>query len=240
MFRLFTKPVLAVAAAAFLCGTPAIGATITYSDSDFADANWSAVEVLDTSPDNSYSFTAAQSLVGGNPGAYRRVVNTLGTTTPSLIGSGHFQVGAVFDPGEDGTFGSLDMSFRGISVDAEADAMGYGVLVEQGGNYFQVGLGQVLNNTGWMLFNGTGLVESDFLALGGGTLDLSDSGSAISIGVIVRNGTFGAPGIPSVNEGGIDNWSVSVHTVEIPAPGGVVLLGLALAGIGAMRRYRRT
>lgn len=241
MFGICRKPAVALAAAALFYVTPvyltpALGATITFSDTEFADANWTAAEVLDTSPDNSFSFTAAQSLAGGIPGAYRRVVNTLGSTTPSSIGSGHFQVGAVFDPGEDGTFGSLDMSFRGISLNATAGAMGYGVLVEQGGDYFQVGLGQVLNNTGWASFAGTGLVEGDFLALGGGALDLSDSGSAISIGVIVRNGTFGQPGVPSVNEGGFDNWSVSVHTVEIPAPSAAAILPIALLAFGIARR----
>lgn len=238
MFRLFTKPVLAVAAAAFLYGTPAIGATITYSDTDFINANWNAVEALDTSPDNSFSFSASQVLAGGNPGAYRGVTNTLGSLTPSFIGSGHFRVGATFDPGDDGTFASLDMSLDVISLDATAGAMGFAVLLEQGGNFFSVGLGQVLNGAGWEARSASGLTEGDFVALGAGVLDLSDSGSLVNLGVIVRNGTFGAPGVPSVNPGGFDNWSVSVHTVEIPAPTAAAVLPLALLAFGLVRRRR--
>ena len=230
---------VAVSMTATLMAASATAATITYSDSDFADANWTAVEALDTSPDNSFSFSGAQVPFLGNPGAYRQVLNQLVATTPSSIGAGHFQTGAVFDPGQDGTFGTLDMSFDGISLGADAGAMGFAVLIEQGGNFFQFGVGQVLDNAGWAHFNAVGLIESDFTALDGGTLDLSDSGTAISIGIHVRNGTFGAPGDPSVNKGGIDNWSASVHTVEIHAPAATGLFMIGLAGLALHRRRSR-
>lgn len=232
--------VAAIAVALSMSAAAAHGAIITYSDADFPDANWSAIEVLDTSPDNSYSFSAGQVLAGGNPGAYRQVINTLGSTTPSSIGSGHFLTGATFDPGVDGTFASVDVSFRGISLNAAAGAMGYGLLAEQDGNFFQVGLGQTLNSTGWQLFSATGLTEGDFTALGAGALDLTNAGSVVSLGVIVRNGTFGLPGAPSVNEGGIDNWSVSVHTAEVAEPGILAVLSVGLAGLGFARNRRRS
>jgi len=233
--------IIAATMAAALLTSGANAATITFSDSDFADTDWSAVEALDTSPDNSFSFSGARVPFLGNPGAYRQVLNQLVSTTASSIGAGHFQTGAVFDPGQDGTFGTLEMSFDGISLGADAGAMGYAVLIEQGGNFFQFGLGQVLDNAGWASFGTAGLVESDFIALDGGILDLSNAGSAISIGIHVRNGTFGAPGDPSVNKGGFDNWSAAVHTVEVPAPGMLVLFGFGLVGLGlARRRVKRS
>lgn len=230
------KSVIAGIGTASLLASGANAATITFSDFDFADTDWSAVEALDTSPDNSFSFSGAQVPFLGNPGAYRQVLNQLVSTTPSNIGAGHFQTGAVFDPGQDGTFGTLDMSFDGISLGADAGAMGYAVLVEQGGNFFQFGLGQVLDNDGWANFSAVGLVESDFTALDGGTLDLSNAGAEIAIGIHVRNGTFGLPGDPSINKGGFDNWTASIHTVEVSEPGLLALIGLGLAGLAYGRR----
>ena len=81
-------------------------------------------------------------------------------------------------------------------------------------------------------------LPGDLAALGAGTLDLSDSGSLVNIGVVVRNGTFGSPGVPSVNEGGFDNWSVSIHTAEIPAPTAALLFPLGLLAMGIARRRR--
>ena len=230
------KFALAATMTATLLTSGASAAAVTFSDSDFADANWTAVEALDTSPDNSFSFSGARVPFLGNPGANSQALNQLVSTTPSSIGSGHFQTGAVFDPGEDGTFGTLEMSFDGISLGAETGAMGYAVLIEQGGNYFQLGLGQVLDNAGLARFGAAGLVKSDFIALDGGVLDLSNAGSALSIGIHVSNGTFGAPGDPSVNKGGFDNWSAAVHAVEIHAPGATALFMLALTGLGFARR----
>ena len=51
-------------------------------------------------------------------------------------------------------------------------------------------------------------------------------------GFTVGNGTFGTP---SVNEGGVDNWSVGVRLAPVPEPGSVMLLGLAL-GCAIWRR----
>lgn len=218
---------------------------ITFSDIDFPDADWTGVVALNEpqnagDPVGNFTFSAAQLLTGGvGNSAYRRVINTIDTFDASNIGSGHFRTGATFDPGEDGTFASLDMSFRGNSVNATAGAMAYGVLLEQDGNFFRVSLGQTLNGAGFEAFDATGLIESDFAALDGGVLDLSDSGSLIRIGVIVQNGTFGAPNAPSVNEGGIDNWTATVRTAELPEPGAFALFALGLAGIGVTARYGR-
>ena len=206
------------------------GGVISFSDTEFLNANWIGVEVQDTTPNDSFTFSSTQLGTGGNPGAYRQVINQLNTPTASNIASGHLFQGGSFDPGQDGTFISLDMSLDGIGIGGPAGAMGYGVLLEQDSNYFSVGLGQVLNSTGWMTFSGTGLVESDFIALGAGALDLSNAGTPVSIGFFVSNGTFGQP---STNEGGGDNWSLTIQTAQtaIPEPSTFVLFGVGVLGM---------
>lgn len=236
--------VIVAAAAVALFATGAHGAVISFSDTEFLDANWSGVVALNepqnpVDPVGNFTFTAMHQPTGGVANtAYRQVINTIDTFDPSNIGSGHFLAGATFDPGQDGTFASLDMSLFGNSINATAGAMAYGVLLEQSGFFFRFGLGQTLNGAGFELFSGANLVEADFTALNGGVLDLSNSGAEVKIGAIVFNGTFGAPGAPSVNEGGIDNWSATIRTVELPEPGTMALFGLGLAGLGFARRKR--
>ncbi len=208
---------------------------ISFSDSTFQNADWVGVEANDQTPNDSFSFSATQLLAGGNPDAYRQVINELNTLQGSQIASGHLFQSGNFDPGEDGSFSSLSMSFDGISFAGNpAGAMGYGVLLEQGGNFFSVGLGQVINDVGFQTFGATGLTAADFVPFDGGVLDLSDAGSAVSLGFFVSNGTFGEP---STNEGGVDNWSVSVIT-DVPEPESLFLFTMGLAGLGLARRHK--
>lgn len=224
-----------VGTASILCASQAFAGSITFTDGDFQDSDWSVVEVIDQTPNNSFTFSGTRIAVGGNPGGYRRAVNQLNTNTGSQIGSGYFQAGAVFDPGEDGSFLSFDVSLDGISEPTTAaGAMAYGLVLEQGGNYFRVGLGQVLNGAGWLNLSSTGLTSGDFIPETGGVLDLSDSDSAISLGVLAFNGIFGTP---SVNSGGFDNWSVTVNTVS--EPGALLLLGAGLAQLSFWRTRAR-
>ena len=111
--------------------------------------------------------------------------------------------------------------------------MAYGLLLEQGGNYFTFGPGQVLNGAGWMNFSQSGLVESDFVAEGADTLDLSNSGSPVNVGFFVSNGTFGNP---STNTGGVDNWSFQITTTVIPIPAAAWLFISALGGLVVAKR----
>lgn len=205
-------------------------AMTTFSDTEFADVDWTASEILDTTPNDSFVFSATVA-GNGNPGNRRFVSNQLNTPTPSSIASGHLRAGATFDPGQDGTLLSLDASMDGISQPGNpAGAMAYAVLLEQDGNFFR-GITlpvQILNGAGWETTSATGLVEADFIPFDGvSVLDLSNSGSVVAVGFSVSNGTFGTP---SINVGGVDNWSVTIHSdppPPVPALGGLGALALA-------------
>lgn len=197
---------------------PSIAQAVVYvfSDDVFDDADWTLFELVDETPNDSAVFIGNQNLTGGNPGAYRRVVNELNTPTASLIVSGHLRQGATFDPGEDGSFLSMSISLDGISeANNPAEAVQYGLLVEQNGAYFTVSLPQVLNEVGWQNRSLTGIGQSQFDAVDDvSVLDLSDSGAVVSIGFFALNGTFGEP---STNVGGVDNWSVTIEATDPPA-----------------------
>lgn len=113
--RHLTRGFSAGALSALVLFTSAAHSTvITISDTDFRNADWVGIEALDTTPNNSFSFTATRLAAGGNPGSYRQVINQLNTPIASQIGSGHIFQTAGLDPGQDGKFGSLDVFFDGI------------------------------------------------------------------------------------------------------------------------------
>jgi hypothetical protein len=235
-----------VAGFSFLLATCCVGSanadTSVFSDTEFPDGNWAIFEVIDETPNDSFTFSGTHSAAGGNPGAYRRAVNSLSTPIASDIIAGHLYLPGSFDPGDDGSFVSLDVSLDGIGeLGGPAGAMAYGVLLQQDGEFFFSSLGGVVNGVGWQTLSKSGLVESDFMAADGvSQLDLSDTGSVLKVGVIVSNGTFGEP---SVNTGGVDNWSLTItHDPVAAAPAlsglGLVTLAWFLLALGAWMRWR--
>ena len=206
---------------------------ISYTDTEFIDADWSAVEALDTTPNDSFTFSGTQILSGGNPGAYRQVINQINTGTTSNIISGHFRSDMIYNPGADGAFGSIDVSYAAISdPSTAAGGVLFGVILRQSGNFFISSLGAAVNGLGWTAFSAFGLTGADFSALGGGSLDLANGAAAVEIGIFASNGTFG---FPSVNTGGFDNLSLDVN---VPEPGTLVVFAGALIVFGVTRRYK--
>ena len=111
-------------------------ALVILQDDTFADADWSAFELIDTSTNDSFVFTGEQSATDGNPGAYRRVVQSVNQSGPATITitSAHLFLGGSYDPATQGAVATLQFDFDGIGIPGgPAGAMGYGALVEQGG-----------------------------------------------------------------------------------------------------------
>jgi len=242
-------PVLAtvIVSAHVLVAPGASADVITFSDTEFVDANWSAFELTDTSPSNSFVFTGAQLLAGGNPGAFRHVTQAIDEVpppngpSPVNIQSAHVFLPGSFDPGEDGTFVSLDWSFDGISTDSTAGAIFYGLLAFQDGKVFLSAnaSGNVLNGESWQEVAASDLGALDFTPFDGvSVLDLSDVGGPVTFGFLASNGTFGL----SFNDGGVDNFLVRITTFRdrvpgVPEPGA---LALVLAGfLGLIVTARR-
>ena len=204
-----------------------------FSDNVFQDTDWMGFEVRDGTGNDSFVFTGAQRLTGGNPDEYRRVTHAL--NTPPGIGvrveSGHLFLGGSFDPGEDGTIISVDFFWEGISINSSAGAVGYGSLVVQDGIAYIRGGGQTLNGVGWEGYSQTGLVGNSFFNIFDSSApDFSDAGAPLQFGFFASNGTFG----DSFNDGGVDNWRVVINF--IPEPSTALLVATGLIGLAARRR----
>ncbi len=214
---------------------------VTIQDAVFSDADWSTLELIDTSTNDSGVFVGEQSATGGNPDEYWRVVNEVneaGPSTITLLGA-HVYQGDSYDPSVSGAVDTVQFMLDGIGVSGPAGAMGFRALIEQGGMFYVAGLPQVLNGAGWQPLDSGPLFASAFaLVVGGGSdpgqnPDFSASGGVLRFGVGTSNGTFGTP---STNEGGIDNWVVTIEPV--PEPQAALLLGLGALAIAAHRPRR--
>ncbi|WP_281932110.1 VPLPA-CTERM sorting domain-containing protein [Roseibium album] len=234
-----SKMIKSFSAALFLAvfaPVAAFGATVI-SDTEFVDINWSAAEIGDTTPNNSFVFSGAQVLNGGDPGAFRTIVSQVNTLAASSVQAAHIYEAATYDPSGMGAIGSLTFSLDLKAFSGPAGAMGAGAVVRQGGNFFAFGLGQVLNGSGWVGLTTGPLSSAQFTAISGGTLDFSGTGGVMSFGFLTSNGTFGTP---STNTAGFDNFRVEIAQVgAVPLPAGMFLLLTTLVGFGVASRWSR-
>lgn len=219
-------------------------ATYELTDGVFQTGNWTQATLLDTTPGATFTVRAGQETAGGNPAEYRSFVQSSNSpgTTPVLLLSGHFYVAHTFDPARDGAIASLAASFDGLSIDATAGAVGYALLIRQAGAHFIAYGGSALNGEGWKHFSQTGLKEDSFSLVTTGGFDstrhpdFSANGSSVTFGFAALNGTFGL----SSNEGGLDNWRVSIHVITpVPLPSASLLLANALMAVASILQWRK-
>jgi hypothetical protein len=221
-----------------LAPLPAPGLTI--SDDTFAETDWSATEVLDTS--GSATFTTSQQLAGGNPDAYRQTTHSIPGAGQSIILS-HVFSGAQHDPASSGVIESLDFSLdvRFVGGSEGTSQVGYQLVLVQDGNHYRapltagaVALGEGNGVPGtWSSFSFPGLSAADFTRLLGSgpeTPDFSRTGTPLSFGYLTQNTAIDTA---IATSSGIDNWSVEIH---VPEPGAAALMGCALIALLGFRR----
>jgi hypothetical protein len=232
--------IASIAALALFAETASAG-TLTFSDTEFATSNWTTVLEFEASPGTG-SFAATQVATGGNPGAYRHLDIHDGTVVNELDVAS-FMNAAVFNPAVQGALTSFDMSFdiSDPDLDKNVGAMGFGVLLSQGGHHFFVFSYQ--QSPDWLTISGTGLTSGVLSNLdGSGTHpDFTTSGGPIQFGLLADAFFFGAESKPcNCSAGGIDNFSVTVHFADAPEPGSVLLMGAGLLALArsACRRRR--
>lgn len=225
--------VLSVAACCAATGGPTcgVGAAVVplVNDTDMPVSNWSAVAINTT---GGFSVAVGNPAAGGNDGAYRRITQT--STRSPAQGTVIHTHATGWTPSTQGAISMLDMMvdvncFNG----GTSNAVGFGLVVVQGGVVFFGPTFTALTASGWRTdLRRTNLVAADFNASGVGAPDFAATGGTISFGFFSSNGT--ASGAPINSLSGADNFVVTLNAV--PAPGAAGML--ALGGVVAARRRR--
>jgi hypothetical protein len=189
-------------------------ATVQFFDGTFNNSDWLATEVVDTVTGGG-TFTASQVATGGNPGSYRAF--SFSGNAPGDYMVGHLRIGATYNPSQQGAIAQINYSFDLNYFDAGPGKVApYALLLVQNGTHYESSFNSAESNM-WTTVQQTGLTSANFTRRAGPgpfNPDFSASGSVIQFGyyfgVMLTAGTF-------VNEdSGLDNWSVTVDTVEPP------------------------
>jgi len=229
------------------------------SDNTFLDANWALTQFT---AGNGGSSTAAQSVAGGNPGAFRNVTDVLTTAPPGLntiVLSTSIFTPFTYSPGVSGPIASLSYT-EDASCTAGCFGSGQstGPSLQQGGNLYILSSSTVITGptAPWINHSLSGLTAADFglvnVTSGGSIFDntqhpnFSAAGAPIQFGFFRANGTS-VGGLGYTLSAGIDNWAITL-TQGVPVASivptlsqwSVAMLALAIALIGfAWKRRMR-
>lgn len=189
---------------AVLCGLIAVScylfpnrsavAVTTFSEGIFDESGLTSFEALDDSPGGVNTFTADQSLDGGNTGAFLR--NSLTVVSNSTLFVGNLFDGLDYSPSEQGSFARIDYSLDAIFLGGSAGTSQFAVrlIVQQDGTNYITGAFALSVATGpgngqpgnWTHFSHTGITADLFNRVGGAGEhpDFSTNGAPFSIGVL--------------------------------------------------------
>lgn len=228
----------ALVCALLIWGIPTVAsADATFSDGTFNDSDWGfSVNSNFTGND----AVAVQILSGGNPGLYR--LNTAhlvgpGSSSQSNLEQVNEQLSFQYDPSTQGAITSIDLSIDDIFLGNLTAGVDF-ALFQNGHVYFyEDSSAFTIPDPGptWLTSTVLSATATDFHPEGSGPpppVDFSTTGAPIQFGYLVSNAT--AFNLDYSDAIGIDNLSVTVHTV--PEPCGFAILSLSAASILVRRR----
>lgn len=206
-------------------------ADVTFSDTEFANANW-GFETAVVAPGGSSAGTQTG---GGNPGNARQLTNSV-NSGGTVFGFSRYgtTVGTRYELNTQGAIATVDWTIdsRWLSgIGGQGHSIGLGV---KQGTVVYVADFEITGSSGnWNTHGGISLTAADFAPLiSGPAVDFSSTGAPLRFGFIVGNSSTGGAYTNAVL---YDNFSVTIHSV--PAPGTVGLAALAAAT--GLRRRRR-
>ena len=235
-FRLI---ILGIAGCLGLISSTGVAQSVSFTDGAFNNVDWT---VLSIDNDDGGTASGSQTVSGGNPGSYRRVVNNIPAnpgTKASVLGF-HGQVNSIYDPSTILPIDTIDFSIDYRNISTFGQGQRFGFAIKQGNNIYVDGSALSGTSSPWQSFDVNGTTVSDFglTAIVGNPLMTADfgqnpdfgvSGLPIELGFYSSNTSSGATLIV-----GYDNWTVTIHQVPEPTV-------LALIGVGSLvfRRRRR-
>lgn len=205
---------------------------VTFTDGDFTDPDWTLT--AKTRPGFIAGTVSSSKQTTGGVGNSAYLQITTFTDVGQLI-TGYFIWGdAMYDPQTQGAIASVDYSEFSKEIYDQVSGVNQatGAALFQGGIFYQGG-GAHTENTNWDQISLTGLTALNFIDndYSGLHPDFSSSGDPINFGF------YRANHISLMQIAGIDNWSVTVNPVPLPAA--VWLLGSGLLALGAWRKLRK-
>lgn len=229
----------------------ATAAVITVGDMSAAD--WSLHRI---STSGSATLVNSTPNPGGNPGSYWQFNQGSPTVVPAgqtnQVREAFLFDNAVYDPTIQGALGSVGIGFdtRNFSSNVGGSGGFATAILTQGGRYYSAINNGARNISGpdWVGFDFVSTLASDWLELGtDSTPDFSATGNEMTFGfrmslggVCPQTATSGCFGPAIVS--GLDNFryelTAAPRVSAVPEPATLMLLGLGLAGLGAMRRRR--
>ncbi len=195
--------------------------TISFTDDTFANANWQVSKLLKYGTGG--SVTGTQALTGGNPGAFRDVVD-IAEYNPqgrSAVLGFHERLGATYNPATAGPITSLGYTYDFRNIDTFGGGQAAAIALVQGDKIYQAQMAGTGTVSGWNSRSGLGLTVNDFQqAIVTSTItvdpnshpDFGSTGSEIRFGFVTRNASINNRDYLRV---GYDNWSFTLHTTTV-------------------------
>ncbi len=217
----------------------------TVSDGGFAA--WSSFSFVTDDPfvvtpgPNTSNGSAARVSTGGNTGAYFQVVHTF--TTGDTIWTGGIKNDYSYNPSVDGAIATLAVTsdVRQIANDGSS---AWQLVVEQAGQRYYSYPWDSFSGGSWLSVTASNLSATDFdtnpwvgysgISPTGNNPDFGSTGAPIQFGFMFGNRIIGNGTL--TNTLGLDNFSVSVATVPIPAT--AWLFGSGLLGLIGIARKK--
>jgi hypothetical protein len=208
---------IGLVAGALMCAMNARAQIVLY-DGTFLPQNWTSTKLVDTTAGHAATFTASQQLPGGDPGAYRRIIETVPTAGTIITGNVSNQL---YSPSVQGPIGTIRYSYdlEELNPPFPGAQVNYALLLLQNGQYYVPTTMDFFGNLSWQGFclcAPNALTASDFsnmfeglLLPGGGPPhpNFSSSGGPIRFGYFTSNSSLGAS---FTTTSGIDNWTVDI------------------------------
>ncbi len=187
---------------------PGHAATVTYSDTEFAPTDWDVTIfwVLGGGGE----VDAWQATSGGHPGAYRQIYDLVYDAPPYAAVAGfHRHIESTYDPAL-GAILSIDYAEDAIMLVGGGQGQGAGPALRQDGEVY-VTDAFITPQTWWTYHELAGLTAADFHRrdLPSAHPDFSPAGGVLEFGFARQNSTYSGG---YVILGGIDNWTMTLHT----------------------------
>ncbi len=184
-----------------------VAAQTTFSDGEFAPADWTFVEV-----DTNEGGTASSEVVAaGNPGNALRVTLVKNAAAGFSGITGVWLWNTPYDPAVSGGFASVDYAEDARAVQSSGNGHATGIAVRQEGTIYVYRVG-FTPESDWTAKLASGVVAADFARIAGTprALDFGAAASPIEVGFYRADSHPASGGSQGTRIVDIDNWSVTL------------------------------